>query len=254
MTALLVLLATAHAHPGEATVNRGSEVGQRTEILVSPGSVRVAYVADMPRLRLYRELQALSGALVPGAGPHVDPSASLPERLRELRAGLSVAFDGAPLPLRAEAVDVPLRPGDAGFVELRLAASASLPRPDGELVVRLGNWPDEEGWFSHRVDVDGRLVVTATSLLRTRPDGRAENLHDTWLRDGRARELHVRVRPAGWTERTDGPHPLPERLADAAAPPLWAHAVGVGLLLLAAAAGRRLGRRARTQGTPDTLP
>ncbi len=255
MTTILLLLATATAHPGGGAVAgiRG-EVGQRTEVRLTPDSVHVAYIADVPRVRLYRELQELAGLLAPGASSDADPAARVPERLRELRAGLTVAFDGSPLPLREDPVDVPLRPGDPGFVELRLAASATLPRTDGELVVRLGNWPDEDGWFAHRVEVDGGLVVTGTSLARTRRDGRSESLHDAWIRDAHLRELRVRVRPATWTERADGMGPLPERLATTAGAPWWAHALGVGILLIAAAGGRHLGRRARAQGTPDTLP
>jgi hypothetical protein len=254
MIAILLTLVAAHAHPGGGAAGLRGEVGQRTELRVGPDAVRLVYVADVPRLRLYRELQELTGLRASGMTPDADPAARLPERLRELRAGLSVAFDGQPLPLREEAVEVPLRPGDAGFVELRLAGSAALPRPEGELVVRLGNWPDEEGWFAHRVEVDGTMVVTGSSLARTRPDGRSESLHDAWIRDGHLRELRVRVRPARWNERAGGAHPLPARLADTAGTPLWAHALGVGLLVASAVAGRRLGRRARAQGSPDTLP
>jgi hypothetical protein len=242
-----LLAPVASAHPGGHDAAGGGirgVVGQRSVLDVSGERVAWDYVLEMPERRLVAE--AKEDARAGG-----DPTTYMERTLAALADGLHLTVDGAEVPLVRETVASPARAGEPGFVELYLRTTVVLPpQPDGErtLALRIANHPlDEGGYFATRVNVDGALVVTRSSLARMEGGTVRDERHGAWVREESMREPTLTVRRAGFLEHRDGAHPLPARLegAPTLAPPPWALAVAGLALVPVAWFGRWAGTRAR---------
>lgn len=205
-------------------------------VRIGPGDVEVHYVAEMPATRALEEAKA---------GP--DEAAWAATRLDELASGLALTWEGEALATTPVETPDPARAGEAGFVELHVVRRAALPSPEGTLAVRNGNFPDERCFYATEVKVSGDLVATASSLVRVEDGRLRDDRHGAWVRDERAREPSVTVRPARLFEEQDGYAALPARMEGIvdARPPWWVHVLGVFGLAGLGAAGRWLGRRVR---------
>jgi hypothetical protein len=237
---VLLLLSVALAHPGSGSGGPGtprSTVGQRVEIVVTdaagkPG-VDVRYVAEVPEQRVLEEAR---NSPAPGYG----------ERLLEsLADGVHLTWDGALLSATRVAIPDAAKAGETGFLDFAVAWHAELPGPTGTLGLRNGNFPDEPAFFATAVTLPGDYVAEETSLLKVKGGRVRDNWHGAWVRDEVAREPWVRIRPARWSERADGPEPLPLRMAglDRGGVPLWLAMLALLSLVPIALLGRWLGRR-----------
>jgi hypothetical protein len=216
-------------------------VGQRTELAVLSDHVIVRYVAEVPRARLYAEL--FEDTRRGGA-----EDTFVKRRIAEIADGVTVLWDGQPLPSARTDVRESAEAGEPGFLDLVIEKSAALPGQHGTLGLRIANWPDEEGgYFATSVKVGGEFVVTASSLARVLDGRLTDNRHGAWVRDPSAREESVTVRPAGWLERKTGVYPMTERLEGMPGvhPEPWVLGLAVASFVPIAWAGRALGTRVR---------
>jgi hypothetical protein len=204
VTWLLLLATLASAHPlgaAGASDPNGGMPGQRAELSVTGGELRVDYFAEVAALRLYKEARA-EGA----SGPSWAMG-----RAESLRAGVKARYDGQTLPLEALPVDAPAELQPTGYVEFHLAARAPLPSPPGTLEFRMDNYPDEACYYAVSVRVGGEFVVTETGLGRVLSGRLRDNLHGAWRRSDAGRLTTLTLRAARpWEDSTPGP--LPERL------------------------------------------
>ncbi len=202
--AVLALSLEAAAHPSGATNAsdpNGGMPGQRLEVQVDPGHLRVDYYVEISAIRLYKQARAEGAAAAEWAPKHVE----------SLRPGVRAMWDDVELQLTPLAVKTPAQLKEASFVELHLAAEAALPAGPGTLKLRMDNYPDEPCYYAVSLSVDGSLVVTETDLGHVTAGRLRDNRHGAWRRGDAARSTRVALREAYlWEGRADGP--LPERL------------------------------------------
>ncbi len=243
MLALLLVssLGPALAHPGmggSAADPNGGMPGQRVEVALAPGTVRVDYFVELAAIRLYKEAKAEGAEGSTWAG----------RRAESLRSGLRVRLDDIELPLSPIAVEHSAAMKEGNFVEFHIAAAASLGVERGTLEVRMDNFPDEPCYYAASVDVDGALVIQATDLARVKDGRLRDNKHGAWRREDAGRSVRVGFRPTRLWE-SHAPGPLPDRLeglvgVDARVYPLAGVAgiLSVGSVLL----GRKWRRREKS--------
>jgi hypothetical protein len=238
----LLVITIALAHPlgaaGAADPNGGMP-GQRIELRVEGGALRVDYYAEVAALRLYKEARA-EGA----SGPSWAMS-----RAESLRSGVKVRWNGETLPLEPVPVEQAAELKETGYVEFHVAGSAALPANEGTLEVRMDNYPDEASYYAASASIGGEFVVAETSLGRVHDGRLRDNLHGAWRRSDGARLTSIRLRPTRpWEDASAGP--LPERLDGLVDWRGWvlpsaAGLGGVGVVALLNASLRRWRRRRR---------
>ena len=240
-SALLLVVAPAWAHPGMSAGRsdpNGGMPGQRVEVSVGPGELRVDYYAEIAAIRLYKEARAEQAA-----GPTWAAG-----KAEALRTGLRVSQGGVDLPLTPVSVEKPAQIKETAFVELHLAATTPLHAEAGELTVRMENFPEEPCYYAASVNVDGAWVVVDTNLGHVKGGRLRDNQHGAWRRDDAARIATFTLRPTHpWEDHTPGP--LPERLeglvgVDGQVAGGAAALAGFGVVA-AGAAGLRAWRRGR---------
>lgn len=201
---LVASLGPALGHPGmggSAADPNGGMPGQRVEVALGPGTVRVDYFVELAAIRLYKEAKAEGAEGSTWAG----------RRAETLRSGLRVRLDDIELPLHPIAVERSAAMKEGKFVEFHVAAEASLGVERGTLEVRLDNFPDEPCYYAASVDVGGELVIQATDLARVKEGRLRDNKHGAWRRDDAGRIVRLSFRPTrSWESHARGP--LPDRL------------------------------------------
>ncbi len=246
---LPLLLPAAAAHPASSggTGEARSTVGHRLELAVSPTTVDLRYIAEIPERRVLEEAR---GSTAPGYSGRL---------LDSLADSVQLTWNGAPLPATRQAVADAAKAAEPGFLDFTVAWQAALPSSTGTLGVRNNNFPDQPSFFATSMMLSGDLVAETCSLLSVRGGRVRDNWHGAWVRDETAREPWVRLRPAGWGESASAPEPLPLRMAglDAGEPPWWVASLLLLTLLPIALLGRHLGQRAyriRAQVPEDQAP
>lgn len=237
---LLLAASLALAHPlgasGAADPNGGMP-GQRIELRVADGALRVDYYAEVAALRLYKEAKA-EGA----SGPSWAMG-----RAESYRSGVKARWNGETLGLTAVPVEPAADLKNTGYVEFHIAATAALPAPGGELEVRMDNYPDEPCYYAASAVIGGELVVAGTSLGRVYDGHLRDNLHGAWRRSDAGRVTSLTLRPTRPWENDDA-GPLPERMEGLVDPSAWMWPARVGAAAILAgltlwAAWRRWRRR-----------
>lgn len=232
-TVILLAVTLALAHPlgaaGAADPNGGMP-GQRIELRVADGQLRVDYYAEVAALRLYKEARA-EGA----SGPTWAMS-----RAETYRSGLKVRWNGETLPLGPVPVEPAADLKETGYVEFHVAATGTLPGPEGELEVRMDNYPEEACYYAASATVGGDLVVSGTSLARVYEGRLRDNLHGAWRRSDGARVTRLTFRPTRLWE-SEEPGPLPERMEGLVDRATWVLPAQVVAAALFAVATLRVG-------------
>ena len=225
---ILSFLALALAHPsgaGNPADPAAAPPGQRVEVSVAPGRLRVDYFVQLPAIRLYKEAR-LEGAAGEGWAA---------ARAQALRAGLSVRVDGALLALESTSAPPATFVGTAE-VELHLAAEGDLPPLPTTVELRMDNFPDESSYYAASVTVDGALVVTETNLGHVVSGHLRDNRHGAWQRGEAARAVTFSLRATRpWEGHAPGP--LPERLEGLVPLEGWVWWSGWGAALVATLSG-----------------
>lgn len=227
---MLVLAAFAFSHPfqggapGQGEPGMGA-IGQRLYVTVDGAHLEVAYVAEVPALRIFKEAKA------EGAGADYAT-----RKIEELRGAVRATWNGEPVPLAPVTVLDPARKGDGDFLEFHATGEGALPSTTGTLVLRNGNFPDEGGYFSTEVKLGPGIVCDESTLVEVRGGTLRNNRHAAWVRDEGARDLKLRLRPAHVWEDASGTSPLPVRMAGAIPRPAWLlpAAIATPVLLLGA--------------------
>jgi nickel/cobalt transporter (NicO) family protein len=148
----------AAAHPlGNFTVNRYAGIE------LTPGEVRIDYVVDLaeiPTVQLRPEIDADADGVLTEAEHAGWAARTAPD----LAAGLTLAVDGAEVPLDVVSVSVRVRPGQGGLDILRLEATFAGPlASEGELVFADTNFGDRIGWREvTAAGADGTAVAGST--------------------------------------------------------------------------------------------
>jgi len=130
------------AHPlGNFTVNHYSRIE------VSPERVQVVYILDMAEIPTFQELSTLPTDITKDAAGRAHYAATQAERIRKQ---LRLTFDGAPVALATDAVDLSFPPGQADLPTLRLTAhylatTASSPRTRAA-EYRDDTYAERQGW------------------------------------------------------------------------------------------------------------
>lgn len=233
---MLLLLPLVFAHPGTGGAGGAdprATIGHRLELTVGVDAVDLRYVAEVPEKRVLEEARAAGR---PGYGT---------ELLETLAAGVDLTWNGAELPATRVVLDEPVAAGENRYLDFAVALHATLPEGAGTLGVRNGNYPEEPSFFATSVRLGAGVVAEESSLLRVR-DGRIrDNWHGAWVKDEKAREPWVRIRPAGLFEAAGETRPLPEAMAGVQGGlPVWLAVVLAVALVPLALLGRWLGRRA----------
>ncbi|HEV8639289.1 MAG TPA: sulfite exporter TauE/SafE family protein [Chloroflexota bacterium] len=201
LLAALTLPATALAHPlGNFTINRYARVE------LHPAEVRVRYVVDMAEVPTFQAKPALERGL----------DAYRAERAEELRRGLELSVDGAPLPLRLASAELELPPGQAGLPTLRLALWLAAPLPDGAGALRFRdtNFPDRIGWRETIVRAsEGVALVGSTAPSEDRSDELRAYPDDLLSRPLDVGEARATFRPVGAAAARGATGGDPSRLA-----------------------------------------
>lgn len=227
---MLLLAALASSHPfqgggpGQGEPGMGA-IGQRLHVVVDGARIEVAYVAEVPALRIFKEAKA------EGAG-----SDYATRKIEELRGAVRATWNGAPVPLTPVVVLDPARKGDGDFLEFHATGEGALPSSSGTLVLSNGNFPDEGGYFSTEVKLGAGIVCEESTLVEVRGGTLRNNRHAAWVRDEAARDLRLTLRPAHLWEDATGTGALPVRMAGAIPRPPWLlpAAVAAPVLLLGA--------------------
>lgn len=235
---LLALIPESSAHPSGATNAsdpNGGMPGQRIEVQVEPGHLRVDYYVEIAAIRLYKEARAEGAA----------GSEWAPKHAESLRPGVRARWNDAELQLTPLPMEKPAQLKEASYVELHLAGETALPGSAGTLQLRMDNYPDEPCYYAASVWLDGDLVVTETDLGHV-TDGRLrDNRHGAWRRDNAGRVAQLTVRPThAWEGAVAGP--LPERM-EGIVKMDWFAIGGVGALGIVTAALGGLAWRRRTR-------
>lgn len=231
---ILALCLDASGHPS-GTVNasdpNGGMPGQRLEVQVSLGHIRVDYYVEIAAIRLYKEAKA-EGA----SGPEWAE-----RRVETLRSGVRARWNDTELSLAPLAVAEPAQLKESSYVELHLAGESALPPGPGVLQLRMDNYPDEPCYYAVSVALEGGLVVTETDLGHVRDGRLRDNRHGAWRRDDAARSTALSIRPTRlWESRASGPLPARlEGLVPAAIPAWTVAAVGVALSVAIGVVWRR---------------
>jgi nickel/cobalt transporter (NicO) family protein len=150
--------ATATAHPlGNFTVNRYAGIE------LTPGEVRIEYVVDLaeiPTVQLRPEIDADADGTLTEAERARWAARTAPD----LAAGLTLAVDGAAVPLDVVSVSMRVRPGQGGLDILRLEATFAGPlASEGELVFADTNFGDRIGWREvTAAGAEGTAVASST--------------------------------------------------------------------------------------------
>lgn len=209
---MFLVTALALGHPGahDPSGRPTDFLGHRLELRLHGDTLDLAYVVEVP-LRLVTA-EAL-GADRAFAERHA----------AQLGDGLRVRWDGVALETGGVPVEEPGRLGDRGFVDFEVRRRATLPARTGVLTVSNGNYPDRDGFYATRVELDGSWVVTESSLARVEGGRLRDNTHGAWTREEASREVRVALAPSAPWERRAGPGVLPERMRglDRLRAPAW---------------------------------
>jgi nickel/cobalt exporter len=172
LACVLLAPSAAFAHPlGNFTVNTSAA------ILLTPGHIRVHYVADMaeiPTVQVMPELDVDRSGDVSDAERRAWSS----DRAAQLLANLSLSIDGEPVELAITSARAELLPGQGGLDTLRVeAAFAGRIESSGLLAFADANHEDRVGWHevtaagADGVSLEGSSVpaMSATDGLRAYP-------------------------------------------------------------------------------------
>jgi len=208
--------------------------GQRVEVALGSGTIRVDYFVELAAIRLYKEAKAEGAEGSTWAG----------RRAETLRSGLRVRLDDADVPLSPIAVEHSATLKEGNFVEFHVAAEATLADERGTLEVRMDNFPDEPCYYAASIEVDGGLVILETDLARVKDGRLRDNKHGAWRREDTGRSVRLRFRPTRtWESHARGP--LPERIEGLVGVDARVSALGgvAGILAIGAVVVGRFWRR-----------
>jgi ABC-type nickel/cobalt efflux system permease component RcnA len=165
LAAGLALATPAEAHPmGNFSINHF------TSIAVSRHQVRLLYIVDMAEIPTFQELTAL-GVSEHAGMPAAVRARYLKDRARSLQRGLSLRFNGRPLPMRLRASDLIFPPGAGGLdtERLYLVLDAAVPASRGTLTYADHNFGGRAGWkeIVATAGSDARLQSSVPSISRS---------------------------------------------------------------------------------------
>ena len=216
-----VLISAALAHPFEARL-----YGHQTAVRLHATTIEVDYALEIPTLQLIAELKrALAGNPRPGEAEQAQFNDDMH---RELSGALRLVVDDQPVPWQVVAPEESSGQGDAKFIVYRLTMSA--PLPPGSQTVHLidGNYPDVPSIFHTVVQVDGDLMVDASSLMDVEDGALRASRDGQWRMEESSRELRMsfREKPGGilaglrWLagDRASGLQPAAEALTSVHVP------------------------------------
>lgn len=212
LAAAVAAPATAAAHPFDSRFT-----GHQLEVALEPGTVRVAYVVEVPTEAALRDFaRFVEGVEAPGAE---EQAAYTQRTLDELTSGLTLRVDGEAASATAVPVEEPSGVGDHRFIVYRLQLEAPLPETARSVQVVNANLPGERALFFDEVWVHDAFVVDASDLVEVADGAVSRDRAGQWRADEDLREVRVAFRPRG-PLRTAARGQVRGLLADAEVGPL----------------------------------